>query len=116
MTAAGLDLREFSMEENWKYVCEYIYSQTLKKVRFLRPNKTKTFLWKHKTDPQDTKWQNSMGGQSPGLYHAGLLRNAENGENVFIVEGEKDADFLWYRGRIAVSPPHGANPKQWLPE
>jgi hypothetical protein len=45
ITAAGL---RSETQESRKRVCEYLYTPTLRKVRWLKPDGSKIFSWEHK--------------------------------------------------------------------
>lgn len=71
---------------------EYIYSDTLKKVRFYCYDKVinewhKSFCWKHKDN--GGVWQKGIGSSKVPLYKQNLLNNAAENEVIYIVEGEK---------------------------
>lgn len=51
------------------------------------------------------------------LYNLPMVSRAvDDGNTIFVVEGEKDADTLVEAGFIATSVPFGAGPGKWLPE
>ncbi|MDD4181080.1 MAG: DUF3987 domain-containing protein [Victivallaceae bacterium] len=78
---------------------EYDYSDTLKKVRYLK-NESKIFAWCH---CDGGKWYWGRGGQEPGLFvRGGTLKP---GATVYLVEGEKDALTIESLGLIGVSKP-----------
>lgn len=58
------------------------------------------------------KW--GLNGASPTLYHANEVYNC-NGEIVFLVEGEKDADTL-RRGDVIATTMSGGSNAKWTPE
>lgn len=91
---------------------EYIYSDTLKKIRYAKYNQVtgkwdKRFYWKHKD--QNGQWQKGKDSGKVPLYKQNLLSNVPTDETVYIVEGEKDTDTMTDKlGFIAVSSPNGA--------
>lgn len=107
---------------------EYIYSKTLKKVRFYRQTDSgykKSFCWKHLDS--NGAWQNGTGEQKIPLYRQCLINKLrEYNENtvsandgdlyetderqpLYIVEGEKDVDTMINELKLcAVCSPHGA--------
>lgn len=117
LMAVGLkakDLYNNSCEHNitnndsWEFVCEYFYTHTLKKVRWLLPDGSKQFTWKHRKKEHNAKWENGADGLEIPLYNQSVLEKVKLGEIVFVVEGEKDVDTLTKHGKIAVCSPHGA--------
>jgi len=128
LSAVGLTRKDVIPEESystvttnssfWKIVAEYQYTETLKKIRWLKPDGKKTFSWKHKKSQNDTNWHKSTNGQSIPLYNQSTLASVNENATVYVVEGEKDVDLLTSLDRAAVCSPHGAtkgNPKgKWL--
>jgi hypothetical protein len=98
---------------SWKFVCEYLYTPTLKKSRWVKPDGTKTFTWQHKKNISDVKWENGVGGQPILLYNQFALESAKKEDKINLVEGEKDVDTLTKHGRFAVCSPHGAGKDKW---
>lgn len=98
---------------------EYSYGDDLKKIRFYRRQGdewTKSFCWKHKD--KSGKWQSGRNNIKPPLYRQELLNSAAPDSNIYIVEGEKDADTMNNKLNLpAVSSPDGAtkgkNGKKW---
>ncbi|MGN0488380.1 MAG: phage/plasmid primase, P4 family [Ruminococcus sp.] len=96
---------------------DYIYSDTLKKSRFyMWDNKKqeykKGFCWWNKVG---NKWQKGLPKDKNGrsvsipLYNQKCLAAVNNGQVVYIVEGEKDVDTLKEKLHLlAVCSPHGA--------
>lgn len=91
---------------------EYMYSDTLKKIRYAKYNQVtgkwdKRFYWNHKD--QNGQWQKGKGSGKVPLYKQNQLSNVPVDETVYIVEGEKDTDTMTDKlGFIAVSSPNGA--------
>ena len=96
-----------------RFVCDYQYTPTLKKSRYIKPDGSKSFLWKHRKSEDDEKWDIGAGGQRIPLYNQSALDAAKPGDVVNITEGEKDADMLIKHDRLAVCSPHGAGKDKW---
>jgi len=63
---------------------------------------------------QNGQWINNLGGVSPTLYRLPeILKAVENGDLIFIVEGEKDVENLVKVGLVATTSPMGAG--KWRP-
>lgn len=100
---------------------EYIYSDSLKKVRFYKWNENKDiyqkrFCWKHKDN--SGQWKSGKGNNKVPLYNQNKLSTAGN-NTVYIVEGEKDVNTLSRLTLVSVSAPNGASKgaieKKWNP-
>lgn len=100
----------------------YNYGDTLRKKRYYKDGK-KHFYWQHKDE--NGKWQNGKGKDENGfenevpLYNESIFDELNNGDTVYIVEGEKDVETMKTKfGLPAVSSPHGASrngfEKKWL--
>lgn len=97
---------------------DYYYSDSLKKTRFyIWDNKKqdwkKSFCWWHK---ENNKWIKGLpkdeNGRSiaPPLYNQNNLAAAQNGDTIYIVEGEKDVNTLTQKlNLLAICSPHGAS-------
>ena len=60
-------------------------------------------------------WQWGLGDTPKVLYNLPAVRQAINdGQKVYVVEGEKDADALIALGRVATTMPGGAGTNKWL--
>ena len=105
LAAAGW---EQNKSEPWQMVGEYSYTPTLKKVRLVKSDGSKKFVWVHRTSTINSKWENGAGGQDYPLYNQSALSVAKQGDTAYVVEGEKDVDTLTKHGRLAVCGPHGA--------
>lgn len=86
---------------------EYIYKDPngqplLKKVKLRYSDGSKSFFWQHFNGGL---WINGRAGITPPLYNVAALQ--DEGQ-VFIVEGEKDADTMTRLGFTCVSLPDGA--------
>lgn len=57
-------------------------------------------------------WVYNLKGIKRVLYRLPELLAADSARSVFVVEGEKDADWLWLRGLVATTSPMGAG--KWL--
>jgi len=104
IAAAGV---KQSARGGWTFVCEYLYTPTLKKIRWLTSEGEKSFTWEHKKS-EGSGWEKGAGGQAIPLYNLSALATAKQGDMVYVVEGEKDVDTLTKHGRIAICSPHGA--------
>src|SRR5665648_25741 len=93
---------------------EYIYTNVEgeaihKKIRY----DDKTFSQAHLN--KTGKWEFNLQGVTPLLYNLlEVVKGIKDGKNVYIVEGEKDANNLIKCGRIATTNTHGAGPNKWL--
>lgn len=59
-------------------------------------------------------WRFGMNSAKPWLYRAPELREAlDDGQTVWIVEGEKDVHAMVNVGAFATTQPHGAGPGKW---
>lgn len=83
-------------------------------LRIPEPGGKKTFR-QRQPDPADpTKWKWNMQGARRVLYHLPEVLSArQNGETIYLVEGEKDAETLRQRGLVATTSPMGAG--KWDP-
>ncbi len=94
---------------------EYIYrdfdgNPLMKKIKYTDATSgKKSFEWKHMEDGQ---WVDKRGGD-PVLYNLNLLKTHHE---IWITEGEKDADNLIGIGFAAVSAPDGAGRGKWKPQ
>jgi hypothetical protein len=92
----------------WRLVCEYQYTHTLKKERYIKPDGSKSFMWKHRKNVEVERWENGAGGQHIPLFNQPAIERAGPSDVVYVPEGEKDVLTLAQNGRIAVCSPHGA--------
>lgn len=95
----------------WQFITEYIYPDENgkpknKKIRYLKPDGKKTFVWRHYENGQ---WVKGKKGFVP-LYNAACIPIADT---VYIVEGEKDVETLKKAGKHAVCAPNGAGRDKW---
>lgn len=66
-------------------------------------------FWQQRFDPATGEWINGLGGVDRTLYRLPQIRHAiDNGQLVYIVEGEKDADRLHRLGHAATCNSGGA--------
>jgi predicted P-loop ATPase len=89
----------------------YTYRDSISKVvhetiRYRLPNGDKTFMQRRPDGMGGFVW--SLKGITPVLYNLPALIEAKPDEIVWIVEGEKDADNLISRNRLATCNPMGA--------
>lgn len=81
------------------------------KQRFINEAGKKTFRQRKKND--DGKWIYSLGDTPKVLYHLPeVLKAAAEGDTVWVVEGEKDAETIRRLGGVATTMPGGAG--KWL--
>jgi 5S rRNA maturation endonuclease (ribonuclease M5) len=67
------------------------------------------------TSVKKSGWQWNMNGVRRVLYHLPeVLAAKQNGETIYLVEGEKDVETLRMRGYVATTSPMGAG--KWQPE
>jgi len=85
----------------WQHSGEYLYTPTLKKVRWILPDGSKKFVWAHRADETTSKWTNGAGKQAYPLYNQSALNEAKQGDVVFLAEGEKDVETLKAHGKIS---------------
>lgn len=72
----------------------------------------KQFGWERYADGT---WVPGRGGQECPLYNLpAVIKAAESGDFVWVVEGEKDADRLAAMGEVATTNPDGAGHGKWL--
>ena len=93
---------------------EYVYASAdgrtyLKKTRLRKPDGSKIFFWEHL---EGEKWVKGRGGFVPGIYNGDAMASDRQ---IFVVEGEKDADNLSKMGFTAVSLADGAD-SRWKDE
>jgi 5S rRNA maturation endonuclease (ribonuclease M5) len=99
-----------------KFVSKYQYLDSdgtllFEKVRFLDADGKKTFR-QRRPDGSDG-WTYKLGSTPKVLYNLPkVLRQKEDGQSIFVVEGEKDCDTLIELGACATTMPGGAG--KWL--
>jgi 5S rRNA maturation endonuclease (ribonuclease M5) len=99
-----------------RFVASYDYHDEdgvllFQKVRYLKENGKKTFL--QRKPAENGEWNYSLGDTPRVLYNLpAVLAAKSNGEEVWLVEGEKDADTLIALGLTATTTPNGAG--GWL--
>ena len=96
--------------EEQQTVAEYYYQDADcdAYARKLRHAPRKDFSWQRMTA---SGWKNKLKGISPSLYGLELLAEVKQ---VFVTEGEKDAETLRKCGAVAVCGPYGAS--TWRPK
>lgn len=83
------------------------------KQRFVDQFGKKTFRQRRKDPSNPSSWLFSLGDTERVLYRLPqVLEAISNGEIIWLVEGEKDADTLVSLGMCATTPPNGAG--KWL--
>jgi 5S rRNA maturation endonuclease (ribonuclease M5) len=101
--------------EKLTFVSKYEYFDSNKtllfeKVRFLDSNGKKTFRQRR---PENGGWTYKLGDTPKVLYNLPqVLEAKEDGQSIFVVEGEKDCDTLTQMGACATTMPGGAG--KWL--
>jgi len=99
-----------------KFVAKYEYRDAdgtllFEKVRYTEPDGKKTF--RQRKPDGSGGWTYSLGDTPKVLYNLPAVLEAKaNGEPIFLVEGEKDADALISMGACATTMPGGAG--KWL--
>lgn len=100
--------------ERWEKGAVYVYGPPdhpiARKTRWRKPDGTSVQSWQRY---EGGRWAPGLDGQDPGLYRAAELVDAKE---VWICEGESDAEAVRSLGVIATSPPHGAGPGKWKPD
>jgi 5S rRNA maturation endonuclease (ribonuclease M5) len=98
-------------------VATYDYRDALgnlvfQKQRFVNEEGKKTFR-QRRMDADTGEWISNLDGVDKILYNLPMVASARNnGETIWVVEGEKDADTLIERGITATTMPGGAG--KWL--
>lgn len=86
-------------------------------LRIPKPGGKKTFMQRQPDPEKPGKWKWNMNGVTRVLYHLPeVLRAVNNGETIYLVEGEKDVETLRRRGVTATTAPMGAGISKWMPE
>ena len=107
---------EKSTPKKLTFVSKYEYKDAdnvllFEKVRFVEPDGKKTF--RQRRPDGSGGWTYKLGSTPKVLYNLPkVLRQKENGESIFVVEGEKDCDTLTELGACATTMPGGAG--KWL--
>jgi len=100
-----------------RIVCRYAYNDAAGKLRFWVCRwEPKKFSQCH-PDPSDARltiW--NMDGVERLLYHADQLAAADPAQPVYVVEGEKDADYLASRAKILATSAPGGAAAAWEPQ
>ena len=110
VSAMGLSMSDLYPEQKERShrEAEYIYTPTLKKVKYRKADGDKYCAWYHL---DGSSWVNGRQGNQVPLYTGSV----ELCSSVFLVEGEKDVNSINKYGWPAVSLPDGANSK-WQDE
>lgn len=98
----------------YKYTDEQ--GKTLYEVlRILKANGKKTFVQRQPDPEKPGRYKWNLNGVTRVLYHLPeVLRAVQNGETIFVVEGEKDVESWRRRGFVATCGAMGAG--KWEPE
>jgi hypothetical protein len=84
------------------------------KLRYVTEDGKKTFLQRRPDPNIRGEWIYTLDGVRKVLYNLPTVLNAvANGEPVWVVEGEKDADTLMEMGIVATTGPSGAGSGKW---
>ncbi|UOK18394.1 DNA primase/helicase [Arthrobacter phage BruhMoment] len=84
-------------------------------LRVPKPNGKKTFYQRQPDKAAKSGWKWNMNGARRVLYHLPeVLKAKQDGETIYLVEGEKDVESLRRRGFVATTGPMGAG--KWEPE
>ena len=101
--------------ESYSY-CYGPYNDGLRKIRFRKPDGSKTFCWLREDPSKKSGFAMTHNGSAHRLYVAGNINNS----TVFLVEGEKDANTVHkLMNGTAVSAENGASRatgSKWLEE
>ncbi len=94
----------------WELLREHIYYDlqgrpAAKKAIYRKSGGDKTGIWYRY---EHGRYIKSLEGYKPPMYNLPLLLNTKDGDRIFIVEGEKDADTLVRMGYTATTAPNGA--------
>lgn len=106
-------------KEKLTFVKAYDYTDEdgtllFQKVRYVNEQGKKKFLQRKPTGQKNPEWDYSIGDTPKVLYNLPAVTKAvKDGQPVWVVEGEKDADTLIEKGIIATTSPNGAG--KWLP-
>ena len=103
-------------QQGLKLIDIYDYRDGLYKARFIDSNGKKTFRWIHEDSAEKSGFKMNRQNVRPRLYVSGSLDDSD----IFIAEGEKDADTLHrITGRAAACSENGAGKqsgKKWADE
>lgn len=84
-------------------------------LRIMKPNGKKTFVQRQPDPEKPGRYKWNLNGVTRVLYHLPeVLRAVQNGETIFVVEGEKDVESWRRRGFVATCGAMGAG--KWEPE
>jgi 5S rRNA maturation endonuclease (ribonuclease M5) len=124
-TSVGIKVADLMPEKQLEKKKEYItfvkaydyvdeeWNLLFQKVRYIDQDGKKTFRQRKPVGNGKDEWVYSLGDTPKVLYNLPLVAQAiKNGDRVFLVEGEKDADTLTEKGVIATTMPGGAG--KWL--
>jgi len=122
-TSVGLKIADLmppkqeKKKDKLSLVATYDYRDALgnlvfQKQRFVNEEGKKTFR-QRRMDADTGEWISNLDGVDKILYNLPMVASARNnGETIWVVEGEKDADTLIERGITATTMPGGAG--KWL--
>lgn len=86
-------------------------------LRVPKPDGRKTFYQRQPDQSAKSGWKWNMTGARRVLYKLPeVLTARQNGETIYLVEGEKDAETLRRRGFVATTAPMGAGITKWEPD
>lgn len=112
LTVADLFLAPLSSRNGKRIVAIYSYVDAMGQVLHETVRFEPKDFSQRRPDPVTPGayiWKNVFTGITPVLYHLPeVLAAMQRGEMIYIVEGEKDADALLARGRVATCNPMGA--------
>jgi len=92
---------------------EFVYE----KLRYVTEDGKKTFLQRRPDPSVPGEYVYTLDGVRKVLYNLpAVLRAVSEGEPVYVVEGEKDADTLSAMGFVATTGPSGAGSGKWEPQ
>lgn len=92
---------------------EFVYE----KLRYVTDDGKKTFLQRRPDPTVPGEFIYTLDGITKVLYNLpSVLKAVQDGEPVYVVEGEKDADTLTAMGFVATTGPSGAGSGKWEPQ
>ncbi|MEE1012629.1 MAG: phage/plasmid primase, P4 family, partial [Acutalibacteraceae bacterium] len=92
--------------EGTYYYCDKKNTQIARKTKIRLPDGSKHYVWQRF---ENGNWKTGLNDINLPLYNLPSLINST--EEIYIVEGEKDADSMQNLGFVATSSPHGAGSK-----
>lgn len=123
VTALGLSMSDLfdstsDTSGKWDELASYVYAHDgrpiARKRKWRMPDGTITRSWDRH---EGGTWvRGGLNGRDPGLYRFDELAATPPGTDVFVCEGESDAEAVRSLGEVATTGPHGAGSGKWKPE